>query len=164
MTSIRRSGTTNLLCWMILASLVFFIAAMTLFTQLLMLLEPAIDGIDFVITGSRTSFLFSLTAAFIPILTVLTWRVSRIDSLNRRIFSAAIIIFSMATALLARHQQVKIYFTRVVRPMLLTEGKTHVIYPIDPRNFVYYLLGGLLVGCLLSNLILRQKNRVSVQL
>ena len=146
----------------LLISLIFFIVGLTAFTQLLTLLEPNIEGIEFVIAGNWTAFLFSLTLALIPVLTFVTWQLSRINFLYRKIFSISIIILAIAAALFVRHQQVKTFFTRVVRPLLLTNGKTHVIYPIDPRNFVYYLLGGLLAGCTFSYLLLRQKRSEGV--
>ncbi|MEP6746649.1 MAG: hypothetical protein ABJB86_02925 [Bacteroidota bacterium] len=144
--------------WAYLTSVILFTGGLTTFRQLLKLLEPNVEGIEFVITGSLTAFLFSPTLGLIPILTFITWQLSGIDLLYRKIFSISIIILTIAAALFTRRQEVKIFFNSVVRPLLLTNGKTHAVYPIDPRNFVYYLFGGLLSGCILSFLILRQKN------
>jgi len=147
--------------WTLLVALLFFIAGMTAFTRLLQLLEPNIEGIAFVITGRLTAFLFSLTLALIPVLTLATWRLAHIDLFYRKICSVTIIILTIAAALFTRHQQVKAFFNKVVRPLVLTKGETHFVYPIDPRNFVYYLLAGLLIGCLLSYLLLRQKSKMA---
>ena len=155
--------TKKIPVWTLFTSVIFFIIGLTTFTQLLKLLEPTIEGIEFVITGRWTAFLFSLTLALIPILIFITWQLSGINQLYRKISSISIIILTIAAALLARHQQVKIFFIHVVKPLVLTNGKTHVIYPIDPRNFVYYLFGGLLIGCVLSNLIFRHYRFITGQ-
>ena len=67
------------------------------------------------------------------------------------------ILTFVATGIFARHQQVKIYFTLVVRPALLTNGRTSINYPIDPVNFVHYILAGLLIGCIVSYVFLKKK-------
>ena len=147
----------KIFAWAALSSVVIFIASLSAFPQLLALLEPNIEGIVFVIKGNVTAFFFSAGLALIPVLVVATWRISRITLLHRKILSVLFVVSSIAAALFARHQQVKIFFNHVVRPLLLASDKKPVLYPIDPRNFSYYLIGGLLAGCCLSYLFLRQK-------
>src|SRR6185369_15870231 len=123
--------------------------------------EPHVDGILFqIIERSRvlkTSILFSLSVAPIPILIVLTWRLAHIISINKKITSALIILIFIAIGIFARHQQVKIYFTAVVKPALLTNGRTSMTYPIDPVNFVYYIFSGLFIGCIVSCILFKKK-------
>ncbi|WP_168128482.1 hypothetical protein [Niabella soli] len=68
-----------------------------------------------------------------------------------------LILFFIALGAFARHQEVRRYFIKVVRPALLTNGTTRFVYPIDPVNFVYYILGGLVAGCFFSFVLLRKR-------
>jgi hypothetical protein len=127
------------------------------------LFEPQVDGIVFQITERKatvkTSVLFSLLLFLVPIFIIMIWRLAPIISLNRKIASALFILIFITIGIFARHQEVKIYFTTVVRPALLTNGKTGIVYPIDPVNFVYYMFAGLLVGCILAFIFFRQRKK-----
>ncbi len=105
----------------------------------------------------KTSILFSFTLALIPILMVLTWRLAHIISLNKKIASALVILIFIIIGIFARHQEVKIYFTSVVKPAVLINGKTSITYSIDPVNFVYYIFSGLCIGCIISYILFKKK-------
>ncbi|HWN88419.1 MAG TPA: hypothetical protein VNM35_05135 [Chitinophagaceae bacterium] len=149
--------------WTIGFSIVLFLLGQLLFLKIFKLFEPHVEGILFQITEHqatlKTSILFSLSLFLIPIFIVLTWRLAHITSLNKKIASALFILTLIVIGIFARHQEVKIYFTTVVRPVLLTNGKTNVIYPIDPRNFVYYMLAGLIIGCILAFVFFKRRNK-----
>ena len=125
--------------------------------------EPHVDGILFQITERNgtlnTSILFSLFLCLIPISITLTWKLAPIISLNKKIASALFILIFIAIGIFLRHQEVKIYFTTVVKPALLINGKTSVIYPINPINFVYYMFAGLIVGCILAFAFFKEKKK-----
>ena len=121
--------------WIASISLVLFIVSLITFTQLLTLLEPNIEGIEFVIKGRLTAFLFSASLALIPVLTVASWRISRITSLSAKMLSILIIVTIIAAALFIRHQMVKIFFNSVVRPLLLTNGKNTHCISNRPKKF-----------------------------
>jgi hypothetical protein len=132
-----------------------------LFDKAFNFFEPHVDGILFQIIERssilKTSILFSLSVALIPILIVLTWRLAHIISINKKIASALMILIFIAIGIFARHQEVKIYFTTVVKPALLTNGRTSITYPIDPVNFVYYIFAGLFIGCIVSYILFKKK-------
>jgi len=138
----------------LLLSIAFFALGQLLFVPTFKLFEPHIDGISFQIiehdTLLKTSLLFSLLLAGIPVLVVLTWRLTHIVSTNRKIASALLILIFLLLGIFLRHQEVKIYFTTIVRPTIATSGKTSIIYPIDPVNFIYYMLAGLITGSIIS--------------
>jgi len=104
-----------------------------LFDKAFNFFEPHVDGILFQIIERssilKTSILFSLSVALIPILIVLTWRLAHIISIIKKIASALMILIFIAIGIFARHQEVKIYFTTVVKPALLTNGRTSITYP-----------------------------------
>ena len=139
--------------WTLGFSIALFVLGQLLFVKAFKLFEPQIDGIFFQITehkaALKTSTYFSLLLFLIPIFTVLAWQLAHITSLNRKIASALFILIFTTIGIFARHQEVKTYFTIVVKPALLTNGKTSIIYPIDPLNFVYYMFAGLIIGWML---------------
>jgi hypothetical protein len=150
--------------WMqtILFSVILYITGKFLFDRLFAFFEPAVDGIIFRIRELdgqwRTSTLFSCLLALIPVMVVFMWLFAPVVSWLRRTGSVLVILLFMTAAILVRHQQVKMYFTRVVKPFFLSKGRFNVDYPIDPVNFVYYMFAGLCIGWIISWLLFRQKS------
>jgi hypothetical protein len=144
----------------VIVSIALFILGQLVFIRLFGFFEPNVDGILFQVTEMnkkmKTSILFSLTLVFIPLLIILTWRLAPIISITKKIASALSILVFIIAAIFLRHQEVKTFFIKVVKPIVLVNNKTNVIYPIDPVNFVYYMLAGLCVGCLVSYFLFRQ--------
>ncbi|MEX6690101.1 hypothetical protein QTN47_21510 [Danxiaibacter flavus] len=142
-------------------SILLFVSGHFLFLRTFMFFEPQIDGITFQIIEHKstitTSTAFSLLLFSIPIFILLTWQIARINSFNKRVASVLLMLTFIVLAIFARHQQVKTYFTTVVKPALLTHGKASIIYPIDPINFIYYMLAGLITGCLLAFVFFKQR-------
>ncbi|KAA2244445.1 hypothetical protein F0L74_00205 [Chitinophaga agrisoli] len=146
-------------------SVALFIIGQTFFDSIFTFFEPHIDGISFQITelGAivKTSILFSLLLALIPLLLVLTWRSGKIHSTGKRIASVITVLLFISLAIFIRQYFVKMYFTRIVKPALLTSDNTTIGYPIDPVNFVYYMCGGLLLGLILAYFMFRNKAKVT---
>ena len=144
----------------VIVSIALFILGQLVFIRLFEFFEPNVDGILFQVTEInrriKTSILFSLTLVFIPLLTIVTWRFAPIISMTKKIASALSIIIFIIIAIFLRHQEVKTFFIRVIKPIVLANNKTNVTYPIDPVNFVYYMFAGLCVGCLVSYFLFRQ--------
>ncbi len=148
--------------WTFVLSIAFFVTGKLLFFEAFSFFEPSIDGIIFQITehneGLKTSILFSLSVALMPVLIVLTWRLAHIISINKKVASALIILIFVAISIFVRHQQVKIYFITVVKPALLTNDRPNITYPIDPVVFVYYIFAGLIIGCFVSCILFKKKH------
>ena len=144
----------------VIVSIALFILGQLVFIRLFEFFEPNVDGILFQVTEInrriKTSILFSLTLVFIPLLTIVTWRFAPIISITKKIASALSILIFIIVAIFLRHQEVKTFFIRVIKPIVLVNNKTNVTYPIDPVNFVYYMLAGLCIGCLVSYFLFRQ--------
>ena len=148
--------------WTFVVSIAFFIAGRLLFLKAFNFFEPSVDGIVFQIIEHnevlKTSILFSLTVALMPLLVVLTWRHAHIISIDKKVASALIILIFVTIGIFARQQQVKIYFIKVVKPALLTSDKPSITYPIDPVVFVYYIFACLFIGCFVSYILFRKKH------
>lgn len=157
-----KSRTPTIIALLAISILLFLIGQIA-FTSFFQFAEPNVAGISFQVTDGggviKTSLIFSCTLLLIPILVYLLWRVTPINSSRRRIASLLIVLLFISLGIFVRHQEVKTYFVRVVRPALLTKGKAQIDYPIDPINFVYYLIGGLCLGLITSWLLLKHKGK-----
>jgi|GEM_PF-1375245 hypothetical protein len=146
----------------LLISIALFILGQFVFVGFFEFFEPKFDLIVFKVierqTGIRTSILFSITLFLIPILTVLTWRFAPIVSKNKKIASAFIILCFAMAAIWIRHQEVKSYFTWIIKSnFLYIKDNKPVSYPIDPVNFVYFMAVGIIIGCIVSGLSFREE-------
>ena len=141
--------------------MLLFVLGQILFFRAFKFFEPQIDGIVFQIVEHKsivtTSTFFSFLLFLIPVSIAFTWQLSHVISFNKKLASTLLILACIAAGIIARHQQVKTYFTKVVKPALLTDGKTNIVYPIDPVNFVYYMLAGLIIGCIFAFVFFRQR-------
>lgn len=149
---------------LIAISIILFTVGQFLFVPLFGFFEPRIDGITFHIVESnrtiKTSILFSGLLSLTAIFIFIVWWKGQIDLQFRRIASVFTVLVIICIAVIMRHIEVKAYFTRIVRPALLVNGKTSIQYPIDPVNFVYYMFGGLIIGSIGSYFLFREKRNI----
>jgi hypothetical protein len=61
----------------------------------------------------------------------------------------------MALAIIVRQLMLRLYFTGLTKESLVDNAQ--VLYPLDQVHFEYYLLAGIIVGCFISYLSLREK-------
>ena len=145
----------------LIPAIVLFVLGQLVSTDFFQFLEPNVHGVLFQITelkgNIKTSLLFSLTLAFIPILLLLTWRLSSINLLSKKIGSGLTTLIFILIAIWIHRQAVKSYFTRIDKNLISVEDNKNVIYPIDPAPFVYYMFAGLLFGCIASYFLFRQR-------
>ena len=147
--------------WIALLCIVIFIIGKLLFTTVFSFFEPSVPGIQFSIIERnpvwRTSWVFAALLALIPLSLLAIWRLGNIISTTKRLLSVIIVFLLLAAAIYIRHMQVRNYFNRVVVPFFQKKGQTNVVYPIDPVNFVYYMVSGLLAGLIICWLAFRRR-------
>jgi uncharacterized membrane protein len=129
--------------------------------------EPHIEGISFQITdGSgllKTPVLFSMLLALLPVLTVFLWKYSPIYSTAYRFLSAITMLVLIGTGIWTRHAALTSYFN-VKKDLIISESHSPVSYPVNPVMFICYMFIGLLVGCLISHYLFRQRKNSNAQL
>jgi hypothetical protein len=146
----------------LIISIALFLIGQCVFVNLFEFFEPKFDLLTFRVVENKkvipTSILFSLTLFLTPILIFGTWRISRIDSIRKEIVSVLIVLSLMILAIWLRHLEVKAFYTHLFKNhLILIKDNKAKIQTIDPVNFVYYMFGGLCVGCIVSFLLLRSK-------
>ena len=141
--------------------MLLFTAGKWLFVHLFGFFEPTVNGISFQIIERpgiiKTSTLFAGALVLMPALTAMIIRFAPIVSAGRKTAAVATVLIFTVLAIFLRHQEVKSYFTYLVNNNNLLHGNSSVIYPIDPVNFVYYMMGGFSVGCMVAFFLFRRR-------
>lgn len=145
----------------ILTSLVLFILTFTQFEKLFQFLMPRIENLQYQTTDIRTQFkleiFFSIVIGLTPILLYLTWRLGRIEKTKRRTFSGLIVIGFIAISVAIRHYLIKSSLSGLTNLKTQTGETIYHSFAIEDLNFENYLLGGLILGCMVSYLFLKDK-------
>ena len=145
----------------ILTSLVLFILTFTQFAKLFQFLMPRIENLQYQTTDIRSPFkleiFFSIVIGLTPILLYLTWRLGRIEKTKRRIFSGLIVIGFIAISVALRHYLIKSSISGLTNLKTQTGETIYRSFAIEDLNFENYLLGGLILGCMVSYLFLKDK-------
>ncbi len=143
-------------------SLTFFLTGLLCYKIIFSFFEPHIQGITFnIISDNRilkTSLLFSIICGLIPLITVFTWMLLSLSTL-KKIISFLLILGCISFSIFLRHAAVKIYFNSIVDKLLQSNKTQDFLYPIDPRHFVYNIITGFCVGCMISCLLVFGKKK-----
>ncbi|MGH2565359.1 MAG: hypothetical protein ACRDE5_12640, partial [Ginsengibacter sp.] len=70
-----------------------------------------------------------------------------------------IIIVFIISSIVVRHEEVKTYFNSIAKKLVASNNNMTFTYPIDPVNFVYYMLAGLCIGCIVSYFLFKERAR-----
>lgn len=104
-----------------------------------------------------TSLVPALVIGLIPLLIWTTWRLANITSNRQKILSISIVIICITLAVLVRREMIKFYFAGLTGKTETINGKIYVSFPLNKVNFEFYMYGGLIIGCLISYLLFRQR-------
>jgi hypothetical protein len=105
----------------------------------------------------KLAIFFSIVIGLTPILLYVTWRLGRIEKTKRRIYSGLIVVVFMAISVALRQYLIKSTFSRPTDLKAQTDGTIYSSFALENLNFESYLLGGLILGCVVSYLFLKDK-------
>lgn len=142
-----------------LTSLFLFILTFSLFGNLFELLISKPENFQYQATRMRSQIklrlLFSLAIGLTPIFLYLTWRIARIKTTKKRLYSALLVVAFMAASIVFRQQFINSEITRLANFETQPDATFNTAISIEVLNFEYYLLGGLCLGCVASYFSLR---------
>ena len=145
----------------IISAIVLFLLTITQFGNLFTLLLPKIDNLMFSPTSIggqfRIRLLFSMVVGLTPISIYLTWRLSPISNTKKKTISGLIILVSMAFAIFLRQQSIKSAYSGMTNLKNQTSEIIFNSFSIENLHFEYYLLIGLILGCVVSFFTLKDK-------
>ncbi len=140
----------------VLLPTVFFILGVAVYETFLTLILPKIKHSVFTSSHLNTHLFqqiyFSVALALIPVFLNVTWRVSPIITIPQKIKSVILVSLCLVVSVILRRQIIYLNLTSFHLPTGVTNAVS-----IQNLHFHFYLFGGLLVGCLLSFLLFKQK-------
>jgi hypothetical protein len=146
----------NTLLFTLLLPIGFFILGVAVYETFLALILPKSEHSGFSTNGLSTFLVqkiyFSVTLALIPVFLHITWRISPILSASQKIKSVSLVSICLLVSIILRRQII----SSNLNSIHLSNDIANT-FPIENLHFHFYLLGGLLVGCLLSFLLFKQK-------
>jgi hypothetical protein len=136
---------------------------MTQFGKLFELLLPNIENLKYQSTNLggefRFKLFFSIIVGLTPILLFLTWQLAPIRLLKYRFFSGLIVIFFIIISIVLRQHLIKATFNLVTNFKTQTTETIYTAFSIDNLHFEYYLLCGIILGCVLSYFLFQEKTK-----
>jgi hypothetical protein len=105
----------------------------------------------------QVTLFFAAVVALMPILLCLTWFLARIETTKGRLTSAFIVLLFSVSALALKRKLVKSGIEYLISIETNSQGTVSASIPIDKLHYDYYLLGGILVGCIVSFFALKGK-------
>jgi hypothetical protein len=153
----------------IISSIILLIIGFYTWNSLFTLLLPKIGEVKYLSDsftwGFRSSLIFGLSLAIIPILLSLVWKLTPVKNTQSKLLSSGIVLFVMAASLFSRREMIKFRAKNLMPEMgsfysdhgELIQKPILVGIPLDSLNFEYYALIGVMVGCIVSFLMLRKK-------
>lgn len=146
----------NTFLFTVLLPIGFFILGLAVYETFLAFILPK-KGLSAFSTGGLNTLLFqkiyfSVALALIPVFLYITWRVSPIKSTSQKIKSVSLVSICLVVSVILRRQIISSNLNSFHLPTDIANT-----FPIENLHFHFYLLGGLLIGCLLSFLLFKQK-------
>ena len=143
-------------------SLFLLVVSFLIFLKTGHLLWPEIDNTEYAQTqmGSQftIAFLFAAVVALTPILLHLTWRFSKTTAMKEKMISTIIVLACMILAVLLRRRLLIAASNELIGLPTVEGVPVRNSILVEKIHFEYYLLAGLILGCLITYFILRKKN------
>ena len=97
-----------------------------------------------------TQTMFSIVISIIPLSLFFTWQLIPLYSADKKLSTVFIVVICMLLATYIRYKILVSYFDELVQSVTNKNAGPSVQYAFNELNFEYYLLGGLLGGCVIS--------------
>lgn len=148
----------------IFISLILSVIGMLIYESLFEILLPKIDDIKYVMVEINGQFIpslqFGLTLGIMPALLLLIWNKVSVVTTNKKLLSIAIVLTSMALAIIVRYQMLILHFKKVKSIQVEVPNNNFnydYSFPIENLKYENYIFFGMIFGCLIAYVILRKK-------
>lgn len=132
---------------------IFFFLGFFNYAKFHQIVLPNITGINYQMDLSQlenNQNLFAFVFAAIPLLLFFTWELTPLYSLDKKTTSIFIVGICMVLATYLRYKILVSDFDDILQSHAGASLATTITYPFEEINYEYYLLGGLLMGCIIS--------------
>lgn len=146
---------------LIISSLILLYLGMMFYGNVLELMLPIVGDTKYQVNTVQGLFyqvlIFSFVLALIPWLLFITWKVANIKVLKQKLISVAIVTACVLLAIIVRRQLIKSELKDLNSISNIWGEKYGVSFPIANLHFEYYMLGGIVAGCLVIYFIFKNK-------
>jgi hypothetical protein len=146
----------SIIVTILLLCFIFFFFGFLSFSKFYDIVLPNIYGLQYEMDLAEVEDLqnwFAVVIGSVPVFVFITWELIPLRSLDKKIFSAFIVLICMLTAVYIRYKMLLHYFEGLVQSLINKTSVNAVKYPFSQLGFEYYLSGGLITGSIISYLI-----------
>jgi hypothetical protein len=137
-----------------IVSIVLFIVGLMCWGRIFAWLLPKAGDVvwqmEHLSDGFRSSLIFGLTLALIPVGAILLWKFAPINRPGKRAISICILLAGIVLSIYVRRELIEF-----VSVSPIPDIKMHV--PVSQAKFDIYALAGLISGCAVAWLLLKEK-------
>lgn len=155
----KKNNLTKL--YIVLLSITLFITSFLILPKISNLLIPKIENLSFYSSNLSDQFKLNLYLSAIigitPVFLYFTWRLAKISNKSQKLLSFILVFISMGLSIFARQQFLKYEFRKL--PILRTQTDEIITNSLPTKylNYEFYLFIGLVLGCVTSYLIFKNK-------
>ncbi len=139
---------------------IFFFLGFLSYSKFYSIVLPAVDGIRYnmnLATIGNNQDMFAIVSALVPLLLFITWQLIPLQSTDKKTASAFVVLICMALAIYIRYKILLSTFTEMVQSLSNKYTSLGIAFPFEDLDYEYYLLGGLICGCIISYFIFHNK-------
>ena len=151
---------SSLVITVFLLCAIFFFLGFFSFSKFYNMVLPDVYGVRYqmdLVAVEDTQTVFAIIAGLMPLLLFFTWQLIPLYSTDKKTSTVFIIIICMALAAYIRHKMLVSHFEEMVESLTNKNAGPSVPFSFEELYFEYYLLGGLISGCVISYLIFHNK-------
>ena len=142
-------------------SLLLFILTFSQFGKLFEILLPDLGNTVYqennINSQFRIALSFSIILSLTPILLLITWKIAPITYSVNKLYSVLISVVIITLVIVFRKQTLTSNYSQLLNLKTQRDELIKFAVSIENLNYEYFLLGGLLISCVLSYFILKDK-------
>lgn len=134
---------------------IFFFLGFLSYSRFYHIVLPDVSGVQYQMDLAEVGEMqttFAIVTALIPLCLFITWQLIPLYSDDKKTFTAFIVLICMVAAVYIRYKILVSHFEELVQSVTDKTNYSGVKYAFNELGFEYYLLGGLLGGCIISYL------------
>lgn len=139
---------------------IFFFLGFLSYSKFYGIVLPAVDGIrynmDLAAIGSNQD-IFATVFALVPLLLFITWQLIPLQSTDKKTASAFVVLICMVLATYIRYKILVSHFSEMLKSQTNKYSSLGIAFSFQDLNYEFYLLGGLIIGCIISYLLFHNK-------
>ncbi len=144
---------------LVVTGLLFFFLGLVMYPFIFNLTIPKVYGpfkdVQVLNIAFERYLYFAFIFAFTPLVLRKSWKYAHIVDKNKKIISGIITAICIASAIFIRHRILEKYLKGISLDIPKDELRTY--FEVNQFYLEYYLLAGIIAGCIMSSLVLKRR-------